>query len=116
MLLAIAMCGVYFAVRLMSGGKGDCVVIAATATQYAVANACVELLSAKSVRKKLASKAGNAMHDGPKGKRSAKDEIIRIWASGKYTSRALCAEQECAALGMSFDTARKALRNTPDPA
>ena len=46
---------------------------------------------------------------GPKG------EIQKIWASGKYKSRDICAEQECAALKLSFSTARKALRNTPDP-
>lgn len=47
---------------------------------------------------------------------SAKRKKIRdIWASKKYSSRDICAEQECAALGMSFSTARKALRGTPDP-
>lgn len=45
----------------------------------------------------------------------SKVEIQKIWASGKYKSRDLCAEQECAALKLSFSTARKALRNTPDP-
>lgn len=44
-----------------------------------------------------------------------KRNIIReIWGAGKYSSRDICAEQECASLGMSFSTARKALRNTPD--
>jgi len=57
----------------------------------------------------------NAKHNGPNGKRSAKERIREIWASGKYSSRDLCAEQECAALEMSFSTARKALRGTPDP-
>ena len=45
----------------------------------------------------------------------AKNELKEIWASGKYTSRDVCAEQECAGLNLSFSTARKALRNTPDP-
>lgn len=47
---------------------------------------------------------------------AAKDAVRAAWASGKYSTRALCAEQEAAELGISFDTARKALRNTPDPA
>jgi len=49
------------------------------------------------------------------GRASEKEAIRAAWASGKYSTRALCAEQEAAALGISFDTARKALRNTPDP-
>jgi hypothetical protein len=45
----------------------------------------------------------------------AKEQLKRIWAEGNYTSRDICAEQECGALGLSFSTARKALRKTPDP-
>jgi hypothetical protein len=45
----------------------------------------------------------------------AKAEIVKIWLSGKYSSRDICAEQECAALNLSFSTARKALRGTPNP-
>ncbi len=58
----------------------------------------------------------NAKHNGPNGKRLAKERIREIWASGKYSSRDVCAEEECAALDISFSTARKALRGTPDPA
>lgn len=46
---------------------------------------------------------------------AAKEEIKKIWAAGKYSSRDVCAEQECAALNISFSTARRALRNTPEP-
>lgn len=42
--------------------------------------------------------------------------LINTWLSGSYKSRDLCAQQECSALGMSFSSARKALRNTPNPA
>lgn len=52
--------------------------------------------------------AANKKHEP---KNNAKNEIKKVWASGKYTSKDLCAEQECAALGLSFSTARKALRN-----
>lgn len=42
--------------------------------------------------------------------------IISIWASGKYSSRDVCAEQEYSGLGFgSFKAARNALINTPDP-
>lgn len=42
-----------------------------------------------------------------------KNKIIAIWVSGKYLSRDVCAEQECANLNISYSTARKALRNIP---
>lgn len=44
-------------------------------------------------------------------KNKAKNQIREIWATGKYSSKDICAEQECAGLGLSFSTARKALRN-----
>jgi len=58
-------------------------------------------------------KAANAKH-AKTGQ--AKEKIKEIWATGKFTTRAICAEQEWQSSGFkSFDTARKALRNTPDP-
>ena len=70
-------------------------------------------------RKAEASQRGrvgaDALHNRPHGDRWKKAEIQKLWASGKYTTRDICAEQECAAFDMSFSTARKALRNTPNP-
>ena len=66
-------------------------------------------------RKKTARTAANVRHDQPGGSRDKQRQIRQIWASGKYSSRDVCAEQECAALGMSFSAARKALINTPRP-
>jgi len=57
----------------------------------------------------------DARHNKPGGAREKRAAIRAIWASGKYSSRTVCAEQECGALGMSYDTARRALRNTPHP-
>lgn len=62
-----------------------------------------------------ARKAANALHDKAGGSREKAQKMRELWASGKYASRDICAEQECAALGMSFASARKALRNTPPP-
>jgi hypothetical protein len=45
----------------------------------------------------------------------ARLEIRATWASGKYKDRDTCAEQECGYLNISYSTARKALRGTPDP-
>ena len=66
-------------------------------------------------RKQTAKAAANVLHDKPGGSRDKQRQIREIWASGKYTSRDLCAEQECAALNMSISVARRSLRNTPDP-
>ena len=66
-------------------------------------------------RKQNAQAAANVRHDKPGGSRDKKRQLREIWASGKYTTRDGCAEQECAAIGMSFTVARKALANTPEP-
>lgn len=66
-------------------------------------------------RKQTAKAAANARHGKPGGSREKQDRIRKAWASGKYTTRDICAEEEYAALGMSFSAARKALRNTPEP-
>lgn len=71
---------------------------------------------AEDKRGEVARRAANARHDQPGGSRSKQEAIRAMWASGKFTSRDRCAEEECAALGMSFAAARKALRNTRDPA
>jgi len=66
-------------------------------------------------RKQNAQAAANALHDQPGGSREKQRRMREIWASGKYSSRTICAEQECAGLDMSYDAARKALTNTPAP-
>ncbi len=66
-------------------------------------------------RKQNAKAAANALHNKPGGSRDKKNQIRDIWASGKYSSKTTCAEQECAGLNMSYDAARKALTNMPDP-
>jgi hypothetical protein len=66
-------------------------------------------------RSQTARNAANARHDQPGGSRDKHQQIRDIWATGKYSSRDRCAEEECAALDMSYSAARKALRNTPDP-
>jgi hypothetical protein len=67
------------------------------------------------LRSQDAKRAADVRHSKPGGSREKRDQIRQIWASGKYSSRDICAEQECASLNMSFASARKALRNTPNP-
>ncbi|WP_414450674.1 hypothetical protein AB4851_16400 [Burkholderia sp. 22PA0099] len=66
-------------------------------------------------RSDSARRAANARHEKPGGSRDKAAQIRAAWAAGKYSTRDICAEQECAALEMSFSTARRALRGTPDP-
>jgi hypothetical protein len=66
-------------------------------------------------RKRTAQIAANAKHSKPGGSRDKQTQIRDIWATGKYSSRSVCAEEEAAAIGMAVTTAIKALRNTPDP-
>jgi len=66
-------------------------------------------------RREIARNAAEVRHNKPGGSRDKKQQIQEIWASGKFTSRDICAEQECASLGMSITTARRALNNTPNP-
>ena len=60
-------------------------------------------------------RSADIRHNRPGGAREKADNIRIIWASGKYDTRDTCAEQECGYLGMSFSSARKALRKTPSP-
>lgn len=90
-----------------------------TREDYSDAMAELEELHAKKQTEESRAKAkamAEARHGKPGGARDKQSAIRAAWASGKYSSRALCAEQECGALGMSFDTARRTLRNTPNPA
>jgi hypothetical protein len=64
---------------------------------------------------KRAKDAADHRHSSPGGAREKAESIRREWASGKYSTRERCAEEEHAALGMSFSSALKALRNVPKP-
>lgn len=59
--------------------------------------------------------AADALHGKAGGSREKSGEMRRLWATGNFASRDVCAEQECSAVGLSFSAARKALRNTPNP-
>ncbi len=75
-----------------------------------------ELRSRVEAAKARGKAAADARHSKEGGSRDMQASIREIWATGKYTSRDLCAEEECGALGVSFSAARRALRNTDDPA
>lgn len=71
---------------------------------------------AKEQKSKAGRAAADALHSKPGNSRDKQEAIRTAWASGKYSSRDICAEEESRAIGMSFSTARKALRGTPKPA
>ncbi len=60
-------------------------------------------------------KEKQSQHKQPGGTCSKQDEIRKRWLSGEYNCRDLCAEVACKDQKISFSTARKALRNMPDP-
>lgn len=72
-------------------------------------------VGSESWRKQKGKAAVDVRHDKPGGSRDKQRQIRELWASGKFSSRDRCAEEECGALGMSVSAARKALRNTPEP-
>ncbi len=74
-----------------------------------------QLITIKTKASQRGKSAANDLHGRPGGSRDKQAAIRAAWATGKYKSRDVCAEEECAALNMAFGTARKALRNTPEP-
>lgn len=104
----LALCKMY-----LVGVEASRVAIMSKKNDVSVEDAIEEI--SRRARQSVARRGANAVHDKPGGNREKQNRIRSIWASGKYSSRAICAEQECAALGMSYDAARKALRNTPNP-
>lgn len=70
-------------------------------------------LTPAKVRKETSKKATDARH---KESRSRANLIKSVWATGKYSSRNICAEEEYSGLGFeSQKAARNALKQTPDP-
>lgn len=72
----------------------------------------LDALQKASNRKQVRKKAAKSGHAEDDRKRNA---IREIWSSGKYKSKTVCAASEFKRLCMSLDTARKALRNMPNP-
>lgn len=66
-------------------------------------------------KKAKAKHAADAKHSAPGKSRDKRQQMRDIWATGKYTTRDRCAEEECAALGVSFRRARGYLTGTPAP-
>lgn len=60
-------------------------------------------------------KASDARHSKEGGSRDKVGAIRKLWSSGKYSNRGICAEEEYAGFGWNYTSARKALQNTPDP-
>ncbi|AEJ01637.1 hypothetical protein Nit79A3_1832 [Nitrosomonas sp. Is79A3] len=69
------------------------------------------------IKSESAKHAADIRHGKTKNEREEKKlKIVKIWGSGKFSTRDLCAEEEYSALGFSSrGEACKALRNTPDP-
>ena len=79
----------------------------------------VDEKTSEKAQKLFADKKSNQGKPGAAGRHKLdyerRENIRAIWARGNYKTRGLCAEEEYGAIGMSLDTARKALNRTPDP-
>lgn len=89
--------------------------LSANATKFLAQGFLVQAEVAIDARRSVGKVAADARHDKPSGSRDKRAQMQALWASGKYTSRDICADEEHEALGISFSAARKALRNTPQP-
>lgn len=66
----------------------------------------------KEEKSKIGRKAVNSRHNKPGGSREKRAQIRALWATGKYSTKDICAEEEYAGLGYkTFGAARKALRD-----
>lgn len=74
-----------------------------------------EAIGVRQYKIERAKYAADKRHSMPGGARDKEREVKEAWASGKYASRDICAEQECGGLGWSFKSARNALIGTPEP-
>lgn len=77
--------------------------------------AVLMLVAVGEANKSRSKKAADKGHERQDGSRDKKKQIREIWASGKYITKVLCAEEEYLSLEVSFDKARRDLRNVPDP-
>lgn len=86
----------------------------ATTEEFAKTHALDEEIR-KNKASSQARKAVRSRHKNPKGRTQevakAKAQVIEEWKTGRYSDKDRCAEEMCGALGISFSTARKALRN-----
>jgi len=76
-----------------------------------------DLIEQEIVRKRseLAKKAVDARYDKPGGRRENKSELLKMWATGQYSTKDRCADEWAEDLGMAVTTARRALQGAPDP-
>lgn len=71
------------------------------------------LVAVEEKRSAQGSKAAAAKHGKEGGAWEKRELVKREWQSGKYVNRDRCAEIVARRLGISFSTARKALRKVP---
>jgi len=62
----------------------------------------------------IGKNAAHALHNQTGGSNDKQEKIRAVWATGDYKTKVECALKEHEKIGMSFDTAKKALR-TPKP-
>lgn len=72
-------------------------------------------LIAKEYQSSRNTKAIKKRHNSTGGCVERKTAALATWATGNYSNRDICAEQECDHLGVKFKTYRTYLNGAPDP-
>ncbi|MBU1664281.1 MAG: hypothetical protein KKG92_02635 [Gammaproteobacteria bacterium] len=72
-------------------------------------------LGAKLQKRNQARVAAIALHSKPGGSHEKQEAIRARWATGNFSTRDICADEESSAIPMSRKSARNALIGTPDP-
>lgn len=72
-------------------------------------------LIAKEYQASRNTKAIRNWHNRTDGFAEKRRIALETWATGKYSNRDICAEQECDHLGVKFKTYRNYLKGAPNP-
>lgn len=112
---AICLAGAALAIRLYRLDEMDAALEATFVITELASSVSSWKLGSQHAISKNSKKAADARHNKKGGSRDVAQQIKALWASGKYSSRDLCAEQECAAFDLMYASARDHLKNTPDP-
>ena len=83
---------------------------------WEISAACTEAVSARRVAEEKVAASRRLLRKRLDPIEERRAALKRLWASGKFSSRDVCAEQEWEELGFpSFRAARESLNGTPDP-
>lgn len=111
----LALASVALTMRLVKANQFNYCLVAAFSTVKLIGSLTGWKLGAEHSISIKNKQAADVRHGRAGGSRDKAGQIRELWASGKFSTREDCAEQESGALGITFGTARRHLRGTKDP-